>query len=140
MAAFASPLGDPARPAVRVQVLVHRWRLDHELAAGADPRSSDARTLRAAQLVRPRLADDLRRAVTAPGRPRGAGVPVCRAEVLDAAPALLALADDLDDVRDPAARGVALTLALLRDGGGPLYRPSGPGRLHDAAEEARYAL
>jgi hypothetical protein len=37
-------------------------------------------------------------------------------------------------------RGVALAIALLTDGGGPLYRPWAPGELHDPAEAARRAL
>ena len=61
-------------------------------------------------------------------------------EVVSAAPALLALADDLEEVREPTPRGVALTLSLLRDGGGPLYRPAELGELSEAAEEARHAL
>ena len=62
------------------------------------------------------------------------------AAVLEAQPTLLALADDLEEVRGPHPRGVALALALLREGGGPLYRPCDPGEFRLAAEEARHAL
>ena len=54
--------------------------------------------------------------------------------------ALIALADDLVELDDPAPRGVALTVRLLTDGGGPLYRPWTADELHAAAEEARHAL
>ena len=65
---------------------------------------------------------------------------MCRAAVLEARPALLALADDLSEIHDPSPRGVALALILLTDGGGPLYRPWTSGELDATAEEARHAL
>ncbi len=122
----------------RLRVAWHQPRLDAELAAGVDPGCSEEHALRAAQLVsrRRRYAGGLRRAIDG----RGAGVPVCRAAVLEARPALEALADDLVEVRDPSPRGVALTLRLRCEGGGPLYRPWTPGELSAAAEEARHAL
>jgi MoxR-like ATPase len=123
---------------LRLRVACHLPRLDAELAAGISPWRSDEHALRAAQLVarRRRYARDLKRAAEC----RGAGVPVCRAAVLDARPALLALADDLMEVPDPSPRGVALALRLLVDGGGPLYRPWRASDLYAAAEEARHAL
>jgi hypothetical protein len=67
-------------------------------------------------------------------------VPVNRAAVLEARPALLALADDLVEIPHPAPRGVAMATRLLRDGEGPLYRPWRPEELRGAAERARHAL
>jgi len=121
----------------RLRVALHGARLDAELAAGADPASSEELFARAALLLRRRraYARSLRRAIRG-----GTGVPVARAAVLEAAPALLALADDLDEVPAPDPRGVALTVQLLSDGGGPLYRPWAPGELYEAAEGARLAL
>jgi hypothetical protein len=144
MAAFAPTAARRMHPALRLHVAVLGARLDRELAAGASPLDNDVLALRASQLVdarmRVRLARGLRRAIASGSQRRGAGVPVCRAAVLEARPALLALADDLVEVRDPAPRGVALALLLLTDGGGPLYRPWTPGELHEAAEAARHAL
>ena len=144
MAAYAGVHARRPRPALRLHVALRRLRLDRELAAGADPGESELLALRAAQLVGPRirgqLARGLRRAIVSGSQRRGAGVPVCRAAVLEARPALLALVDDLVEVHDPAPRGVALALALLTDGGGPLYRPWSPGELQAAAEQARHAL
>jgi hypothetical protein len=129
---------------LRLRVAVGRTRLDRQLAAGASPWHDEALALRAAQLtscrMRERVARGLRRAVASVSQRRGAGVPVCRAAVLEAQPALLALVDDLREIHDPAPRGVALALALLTDGGGPLYRPWAAGELHAAAEAARHAL
>jgi hypothetical protein len=67
-------------------------------------------------------------------------VPVNRAAVLEARPALLALADDLVEIVHPRPCGVARAIELLRDGAGPLYRPWAPEELHSAAERARRAL
>ena len=100
------------RLGLRLRVAVTKWRLDRELAAGASPPRDDEHALRAAQLVerrrRERLARGLRRAIASGSKRRGAGVPVCRAAVLEAQPALLALVDDLArDPRPRAARGRA---------------------------------
>ena len=122
----------------RLRIAAHGQRLDEALAAGASPEFSDELTIRAQQLLRRRadLARGLRRAAS--GRSRG--FPVSSAAWLDAQPALLALADDLDDFADPAPRGVALAMRLLTDPAGPLYRSSRPGELRAAAELARHAL
>jgi hypothetical protein len=123
---------------LRLRVARHLPRLDAELAAGVSPWRSEEHALRAAQLIahRRRYARDLQRAAQC----SGGGIPVCRAAVLAARPALFALADDLVEVPDPSPRGVALALRLLVDGGGPLYRPRRPAELYAAAEEARHAL
>ena len=55
-------------------------------------------------------------------------MPVCRAAVLAAQPALLALADDLVEVRDPSPRGVALALRLLVRRRRPAVSPVGARR------------
>jgi hypothetical protein len=92
---------------------------------------------------RHQLAQAIRRAIASaeePHSPLSARVPVDRAAVLEARPALLALADDLEDIADPDPRGVALAVRLLRDGAGPLYRPWSPEDLRRAAEGARAAL
>ena len=95
-------------------------------------------------MMRPQqVSRSIRRAVAsadAPRNPLTARVPVDRAAVLEARPALLALADDLEAISHPDPRGVALAVRLLRDGAGPLYRPWSPDDLRRAAEGARHAL
>ena len=133
---------------LRLRVLLTATRLDAALATGTDPVASAELALRAGQLTslrrRARFARSVRRAVASAEAPRipirGASVPVNRAAVLEAAPALLALADDLVEIPHPNPRGVALTIQLLSNGGGPLYRPWWPGELRDAVERARRAL
>ncbi|WP_028059647.1 hypothetical protein [Candidatus Solirubrobacter pratensis] len=133
---------------LRLRVALIAPRLDSALAAGIDPVASSELALRAGQLVSPRrragFARSLVRAVQSAQTPRlpmrGASVPVNRAAVREARPALLALADDLVEVLHPCPRGVALAVELLRDGAGPLYRPHAPAELHTAAERARHAL
>jgi hypothetical protein len=133
---------------LRLRVALTAPRLDSALAAGTDPVASAELALRAGQLVstrrRARYARSLRRAVESAQRPRlptrGAAVPVNRAAVLEARPALLALADDLVEIVHPRPCGVARAIELLRDGAGPLYRPWAPEELHSAAERARRAL
>jgi hypothetical protein len=133
---------------LRLRVALTGPRLDAELAAGADPVSRDELAMRAGQLTdrqrRVRFARSLRNAVESARSPRlpgrGAAIPVNRAAVLAAAPALLALADDLVETPHPNPLGVALAVQLLRDGSGPLYRPWRPEELHGAVERARHAL
>ena len=133
---------------LRLRVALTAARLDAALAAGADPVDSSELALRAGQLSdarrRMRYARSLRRAIDSAERTRlpvrGASVPVNRAAVLEARPALLALADDLVEIPHPHARGVAMAIQLLRDGAGPLYRPWAREELLTAAERARAAL
>ncbi len=135
----------------RLRLLLRQVSLDDALAAGADPVATRELALRAGQLTDPRrracFARSLRRAIAAAELPpaarlpsRGAGVPVNRAAVLEARPELEALADDLAEIALPNPRGVALSLQLLRDGAGPLYRPWSPEDLREAAQGARAAL
>jgi hypothetical protein len=136
---------------LRMRVAWRRAELDTALAAGADPSDRDDLALRAQQLIDPRrrarFARALRRAIqsTEPAThlrlpARSAAVPVARAAVLEARPLLLALADDLEELPQLSPRGVALAVALLTNGDGPLYRPSAPAALREAAAHARAAL
>jgi hypothetical protein len=148
--AFTAPAPSLPLPAsmLRMRVAWLRPRLDAALAAGADPADRASLALRAEQLLDPRrrarFARSLLRAIESsePHRlpSRSAAVPVSRAAVLEARPALLALASDLTERSHPAPQGVALAITLLTDGDGPLYRPATPGALRDAAERARAAL
>jgi hypothetical protein len=144
MAVFAGSDLRAPHPLLRLHVALLRPRLDRALVAGADPCASDRLALRAGQLIDPRmrarLARSLRRTIERGWQRRGSGVPVSRAAVVEAQPSLRALADELVDAHAPSSRGVALTLLLLTDGTGPLYRPWTPGELRDAVEAARHAL
>jgi hypothetical protein len=154
MVAHASePVFAPTRHLrlLALRVLLEQPSLDAQLAAGVDPVTSPELALRAGQLAgrrrRTRYARSLRRATAAAETPqtarvpaRGPAIPVCRIAVLAARAELLALADDLVELPHARPRGVALTLQLLCDGGGPLYRPWRSEDLREAAEQARAAL
>lgn len=125
----------PAGARVRIRVRLHRWTLDHELAAGCAANRSPAHRLRAAQLVDQRtrceLARSLREVVRAAESPRhrrpSAAVPIDRQAVLPVREGIVGLADRLLQPVPLNPRGVARVAILLADGAGPLYGPV-PGR------------
>jgi hypothetical protein len=115
-------------PPRRLRVRIHRRRLDRELAEGCGDLHTDELALRARQLIdlgaRGRLARSLRRVVADADRaaPRAsAAAPLRRAVVGEWSEALEGLADRLDRRGPISATAVARMLALLSDGGGPLY-------------------
>jgi hypothetical protein len=121
--------------------------LDRELAAGADPMTSDELSLRAGQLrsarSRTRLACGLRGVVNLSGRQSGPlGLQpslLRRSEVQASKDLLLELADRLD--ASPAStEGLARTSLLIADGSSPMYRGSDGPPLRVAAFEALVAL
>lgn len=118
----------------RIQVLLHRRRLDEELAGGATVASSSDRELRAEQLEDPRarrrLATALRRIVAEARDPRPsllAGIPPARCAVLPWSEGLLGLAERIERSGPVATRGLAELTLLLSDGAGPLF--------HNGAEQ-----
>jgi len=121
--------------------------LDAALARGVDPWRSPALAYRSARLTsergRQRLAAALNRVVdaaTQPARGWSTAVPPCREEVV-AAGALLVQARDLLRSDTPVySQGAARLENLLRDGGGPLYRPAWRGALQHELEVAIAAL
>jgi hypothetical protein len=139
--------------AARVSARLRFATLDEALAAGADPESRPALTLRAGRLIAPRmrrgLAHSLRRFVAMARTPPSQRapwpvaqplLPVGGPHVVDAAEALLELADRLERPGPVDARGVALACVLLTDGGGPLHRNQGADALAAAARAAGEAL
>lgn len=126
-------------PVLRLRVLLSRWRLDCDLAAGRPPESSDLLALRARQLasrdVRRRLAGSLRRAVELSGRPRG----IAGSAVIAAHPralegwghGLLGLAERLEQPEPIRAEALARVQVLLCDGTGPLFSDRAKGSLGD---------
>ncbi len=131
-------------PVLHLQALVRRPSLDEAIALGdRDGQPSPQLELRARQLTGARhrrmVANGFDRALAELERPRrgfSAAVPVDRAEVQAARPALLELVSLLRSEEPLAARGVALAERLLTDGGGPLYVRSTPDALWHAARRA----
>jgi hypothetical protein len=125
----------------RIVVLLHRRRLDAELAAGANPLRSPALALRARQLrdpiTRQRLATAIERVVKLARQPlrRSAIVAPCR---LDSATqrGLLRIAIRLRRSPEIGERAMAVVSALVADGAGPLYNPAANHLLPDRVELA----
>jgi hypothetical protein len=139
--------------AARLSARLRFATLDESLAAGEEPESRPALTLRAGRLIAPRmrrrLARSLRRCVDMARRPRAQRAPWPAAQpplpaagphVVHAAEELLALADRLEGHEPVDVRGVALTCVLLTDGAGPLHRNRGAAALAAAARAAAEAL
>jgi hypothetical protein len=115
---------------IRLRVLLHRGRLDRELAAGADPNATALRRERARKLLgermRREIAASLERlladAECSPA-PFSSRVPIARNAIRDSR-------CDLEDVvrrlKEPAyisPQGVAMLNLLLSDGTSPFFTP-----------------
>lgn len=133
------------RQALRPAAFVHRFRLDAELAAGADPRSHALLELRAGQLVRSRyrrrLATSVERLVRDVDAGRGywfsAAIPFLHDQVAEARETLLAIAATLRAAEEVRPRGVAMVAQLLMDTTtSPLYVASARGALQLEAHAA----
>jgi hypothetical protein len=125
---------------LRLRVRLRRWRLDRELANGVAHAPSEARTLRAGQLVdvrtRRHLAQSLRRLVAGVQVPRpvaiSSAVPACRGAVAPWCEALLGIAERLERPGPLNPRGVARALVLLTDGASPLFNSHSERTVGDA--------
>ena len=139
--------------AARASARLRFATLDEALAAGADPESRPALTLRAGRLIAPRmrrrLARSLRRFVALARKPPARRAPWPAAQpplpaggphVVHAAEELLELADRLERPGPVDPRGVAAACVLLTDGRGPLHRDQGAEALAAAARAAGEAL
>jgi hypothetical protein len=134
--------------ALRLVVRLFAWRLDADLAAGANPQGNRRLGIRAAELDgrrhRRRLAISLLRIVNEPrpGRPArlSTAIPVRRDQVADASEALTFLAQALLFADHVNARGVALLDQLVRDGGSVLYVSAEPGALKGRLETILHHL
>ena len=132
---------------VRVSVLARRRALDHQLAAGIDPRSNPALGLRAAQLCRGRvrrgIARRLRRTIAAAWKApsdRVGSTPLAPRDILGEADALMDLVHRLEAPRPVEAMGVALAKQLVSDASSPLAIRAEPGTLHMVVRLATVAL
>ncbi len=122
---------------VTIAARVQASRLDRALARGDDPTSDRVLHRRAQQLTtrraRERLANALEAHLAEARRParrgHGPAVPLCRVEVLRAAPELRRLALCLRGNGEVPAQAIAHVRGLLTDGHGPLYQHSPPGTL-----------
>jgi len=119
--------GAPTRFFTRLR----RWALDKALADGASPDSSAALSLRAHKLIsqstRRRLSReirDLQREAERGARLLSPGIPICRAKIVGARPALDELRTHLLSPGPVSVAGVAQVQVLLRDGASPLYHRS----------------
>jgi hypothetical protein len=131
----------------RVRVRLWPWRLDVALARGAPPDVRGDLSLRAHRLIslrtRQRLAAEIRgvlREAALPRHPLDRRLHPRAPEVLDVAPLLYDLADELAHPGPVEARGVAQVRLLLRDGTGPLYDEPWPGALAGCLTRALSAL
>jgi hypothetical protein len=113
--------------ALRLEVFLCRWSLDHRLAMGERADLDPALALRANQLMRwetrRSLARSLRRALQLTYEPLrwGSSAPLDRRAVADARPMLDSLARRLTAPLPVGVRGVALISDMLSDGASPLY-------------------
>ncbi|MHB8694846.1 MAG: hypothetical protein ACYDHH_26740 [Solirubrobacteraceae bacterium] len=120
----------------RLRVMLRRWKLDEQLAAGNAPSDSADLALRAEQLTAPsqrhHLAEALRDADAERRGPRlGSVVPICRDAVTGSREALLGLAERLDGHAAVCACGVARANLLVVDGTSALYNPGSASSLAD---------
>jgi hypothetical protein len=130
--------------ALRLRVRLSRLELDDRLAHGADPTSTPELRLRAAQLLEQRaeVASAVERSIGDARRPTpvfSARVPLRRAELLECAGDLAALAQRLRQGGPADVRGVAMARVLMTDGASPLYLKSDVS-LRYAVRSARLAL
>jgi hypothetical protein len=133
-----------------VDVLVSRLlssSLDRKLAAGCSPESNRLLATRAQILVargtRRTLAHTLEEVLENGLRPHQAGrrrVSLCRDGIRAAESELRTMITYLSEPLPVPARGVAMVVALLRDGMGPLYNPNCESGLRSVARDVRAAL
>jgi hypothetical protein len=130
-----------APPLIRLIARLFATSLDEKLAAGEHAASSPLLAARSGQLVVARcrrgIADswlDLLTRVRRRHQPLDPAVPPLRGSVLEAEDEIRSLAEAL--VRPlPTVRGVAMSIAMLRDGAGPLFNRNSQLKLTSAVDE-----
>ncbi len=143
--AACNPLMRP-RLIDRVRLRLCVTALDRELANGAPPETSRVLALRARELSRPSVSDELgtqlRRILRDARQPvaPGSRVCACRGRVIAAESELRLLASRLHSPRRAAVRGLAKVRVLLTDGSGPLYYRDSVEDLGALARDAGSAL
>jgi hypothetical protein len=115
--------------------------IDDELLSGRVADESPVVLVRRAELLQPRyrerVADSLRRLIDAARlnepNPFVAKLQLKVREVLDSAPLILTLADEVEEDATVSPRGVILANRLVTDGDSPVY---GPTPIHHPPEES----
>jgi hypothetical protein len=134
---------------LRISTALHRAKLTHALAAGADPVANDELALRARQLTSQRnrraLARSLRRTVAEAHRPPMARARVLsiinRAAVLDAEDAIAEMIKRLGSPCRVRPEGMAMLEWILTNADrSPLYNRAEPGALRRGIRVATAAL
>lgn len=121
-------------PGLRLRVLLHRHRIDEQLAEGSGRGRPAELALRASQLCerrsRSRLARGLRRIVARTENPGNGwlrtAIPMHRPAVVQWREGLLGLAERLERPEAMSASAVARVQLLLCDGTGPLFNSGAP--------------
>jgi hypothetical protein len=133
---------------LRLRVAIHRSKLTHQLARGADTLATDELAHRARQLIRERnrkiLARSLRRTIVEAHRPamtRARVVIINRVAVLEAQEAIERTIERLVSPRPVRAQGMALLERILSNADrSPLYNSSETGALRRTIRAATDAL
>jgi len=119
----------PSQPLkIRIRTWLHRYKVDRELAAGADPNLDPLRRARACELVREstrhKIADSLervlRRADSAP-QARSSQAPIARGPIRASRSDLETIVERLKAPATVSPQGVAKAVLLLTECTGPLY-------------------
>jgi hypothetical protein len=130
-----------APPWIRLGARLFATSLDEKLASGQHPVASHLLAARAQQLMaaqyRRGISDSWLNLLIEVRRPHtrfDPAVPLVRSNVIEAEGQIRSLAEALASPL-PTVRGVAMAVAMLRDGAGPLFNRDSQLKLTDAVEE-----
>lgn len=125
---------------LRLSARLFATSLDERLSVGVHPATSPLLTVRSQQIVAAHYRGDLAESwlrllieARLPYNPFGLAVPLVRSAVLAAQDQIHSLAEVLVSPL-PTVRGVAMCVATLRDGAGPLFNPNSQVNLTHAVE------
>jgi Mg2+/Co2+ transporter CorC len=143
-----APGSRTASTTLRLRGAVHRSKLTHQLARGADPLATDELAHRARQLIgernRKMLARSLRRTIVEAHRPamtRARMVIINRVAALEAQKAIEGMIERLVSPHPVRAKGMALLERILSNADrSPLYNSSESGALRRTIRAATAAL
>lgn len=113
---------------IRIRTWLHRYKVDRELAAGADPNLDPLRRARACELVREstrhKIADSLERVlrqVDSIPQGRSSQAPIAGGPILYSRSDLETIVERLKAPAAASPQGVAKAVLLLTECTGPLY-------------------
>jgi hypothetical protein len=126
---------------LRLSARLFASSLDERLAVGVHPATNPLLAVRCQQIVAAQYRGDLAESwlrllieARMPYNPLSLAVPLVRSAVLAAQDQIHSLAEALVSSL-PTVRGVAMSVAMLRDGAGPLFNPNSEINLTHAVEE-----